>query len=172
MPGDYQGQNRRDDRQPRGSQSNFSQNPKRDWKAELATLQVGKDDKKRKLDEALVKEVIQQGGKLLVETAEVFGRHLNKKERKREDNLSTNQIRNVFGEVKRMEMGKFDPDKFVLLKPKLAYAAARANIDTARQFAEVMTWAVTEVDDDADKFARFVDFFEAILAYHKAAGGK
>ncbi|HEX9000884.1 MAG TPA: type III-A CRISPR-associated protein Csm2, partial [Blastocatellia bacterium] len=28
------------------------------------------------------------------------------------------------------------------------------------------------VGEDKEKFERFVDFFEAILAYHKAAGGK
>ncbi|MEI7470453.1 MAG: type III-A CRISPR-associated protein Csm2 [Chloroflexota bacterium] len=29
-----------------------------------------------------------------------------------------------------------------------------------------------QANDQAANFARFVEFFEAILAYHKAAGGK
>ena len=36
----------------------------------------------------------------------------------------------------------------------------------------MLTWAINEVGENADHFARFVDFFEAILAYHKAAGGR
>jgi CRISPR/Cas system CSM-associated protein Csm2 small subunit len=37
---------------------------------------------------------------------------------------------------------------------------------------DVLTWAIDEVGADETKFARFVDFFEAILAYHQAAGGR
>jgi CRISPR-associated protein Csm2 len=86
--------------------------------------------------------------------------------------LTTSQIRNVYGFVKQMEMRGFNSAEFVLLKPKLAYAAARANADGARQLRDVLSWAIDEVGEDEQKFARFVDFFEAILAYHKAAGGR
>jgi CRISPR/Cas system CSM-associated protein Csm2 small subunit len=36
----------------------------------------------------------------------------------------------------------------------------------------VLSHAIDAVDSDASKFSRFADLFEAILAYHKAAGGK
>ena len=36
---------------------------------------------------------------------------------------------------------------------------------------EILTQAIDRVGDDQKKFNRFVDFFEAILAYHKAYGG-
>jgi len=85
--------------------------------------------------------------------------------------LTTSQIRNAYGIVKKMEMGDFNEHEFTLLKPKLAYAAARARKDGAEQLKVVLTWAIDEVGSDETKFARFVDFFEAILAYHKAAGG-
>ena len=110
-----------------------------------------------------VQRVIQQGGKLLVEMAEELGPRLQR------GRLTVSQIRNVYGMVKQMEMRGFDANEFVLLKPKLAYAAARANVEGVRELKEVLSWAIDEVDNDESKFARFVDFFEAILAYHKAA---
>jgi CRISPR-associated protein Csm2 len=113
-----------------------------------------------------VQRVIQQGGKLLVEMAEELGPRLQR------GRLTVSQIRNVYGMVKQMEMRGFDANEFVLLKPKLAYAAARANADGVRELRDVLSWAIDAVDNDENKFARFVDFFEAILAYHKAAGGR
>jgi CRISPR-associated protein Csm2 len=113
-----------------------------------------------------VQLVIRQGGKVLVETAEKLGPRLER------GRLTVSQIRNVYGMVKQMEMRGFDANAFVLLKPKLAYAAARANTDGVRELRDVLSWAIDEVDQDESKFARFVDFFEAILAYHKAAGGR
>lgn len=92
--------------------------------------------------------------------------------------LSTSQIRNIFGELKRIELRGFGAEKsaFYLLKPKMAYAAGRANNAGVSRFKEVFDEAFNAVDTDgleADKhFKNFVDFFEAILAYHKAHGGK
>jgi CRISPR-associated protein Csm2 len=102
--------------------------------------------------------------------------------------LSTSQIRNVFGEIKRIQMrvagesSKLNANRtdFLLLKPKIAYAAARAGkMDDkhgALKFKEIMTKAHTEVKlgttDDIKRFENFCDFIEAILAYHKAYGGK
>ena len=111
-----------------------------------------------------IQQVIRDGGKTLVEVAENLGRRLQ------QEKLTTSQIRNVFGTVKMMEMRGFEPHEFVLLKPKLAYAAARAR--SAESLKHVLSLAIDEVGNDEAKFARFVDFFEAILAYHKAAGGK
>ncbi|MCS6815836.1 MAG: type III-A CRISPR-associated protein Csm2 [Blastocatellia bacterium] len=113
-----------------------------------------------------VQRAIRDGGRALVDLAERLGPQLQK------GRLTTSQIRNIYGMVKRMEIRGFDPNEFVLLKPKLAYAAARANEQGAQQLKDVLTWAIDEVGTDATKFARFVDFFEAILAYHQAAGGR
>ncbi|MCS6804231.1 MAG: type III-A CRISPR-associated protein Csm2 [Acidobacteriota bacterium] len=118
------------------------------------------------LSQQQVQELIRQGGRLLVEAAESLGPRLQR------GNLTTNQIRNIYGTVKQMEMRGFDANEFVLLKPKLAYAAARANSNGARELKDVLSWAIDEVGNDETKFARFVDFFEAVLAYHKAAGGR
>ena len=63
-----------------------------------------------------------------------------------------------------------------MLKPKLAYTANRhASVNTLK---EVLTQAIDLVGKEQEKsyqrekFSRFVDFFEAILAYHKASGGR
>lgn len=90
--------------------------------------------------------------------------------------LTTSQIRNVFGEIKRIQMKGFDSQKasFYLLKPKMAYAAKRHEkpgfdgINTLKKYFESAHKEVT----DAKTYQNFVDFFESILAYHKAYGGK
>ncbi len=113
-----------------------------------------------------VQQAIREGGKPLVDAAEKLGKHLVSRE------LTTSQIRNIYGMVKKMEMQEFDPHEFILLKPKLAYAARRARSRGADDLKTVLSWAIDEVGSDTQKFSRFVDFFEAILAYHVAAGGK
>jgi CRISPR-associated protein Csm2 len=70
-----------------------------------------------------------------------------------------------------------------LLKPRMAYAASRNPV--VRGLAEVLNPAIDTVleagnqsfannqpDPALERFGRFLDFFEAILAYHRAAGGR
>ena len=109
--------------------------------------------------------VITEGGEILVETAEQLGQQLAR------ERLTTSQVRNIYGAVKKMQMkGELDTHKFLMLKPKLAYAAKRhgGGVDTLK---DVLTQAIDLVGNDSKKFNRFVDFFEAILAYHKFYGG-
>lgn len=116
-----------------------------------------------------IREIIRNGGKKLVDTAEKLGTRL------KEGGLTTSQIRNIYGMVKQMELKGFDEStarEFILLKPKLAYAAQRANKQGARDLRQVLSDAIDEVGTEEKYFANFVDFFEAILAYHVAAGGK
>ncbi len=103
--------------------------------------------------------------------ADSFGNELNR------DGFTTSQIRNYFGEVKRIQMKGLmtSESDFLLLKPKLAYAAKRANKRGAISFQKVMNEAHEAVacsTPEAEKrFKNFCDFLEAILAYHKAHGG-
>ena len=118
----------------------------------------------------LDKRVIECGGKILVETADTLGRKLNEIKPDREK-LSKSQIRNIYGAVKQMQMkGGLDPHKLLMLKPKLAYAAKRHG-KGVNMLKEILTPAIDMVGDDPANFDRFVDFFEAILAYHRAYGG-
>ena len=115
-----------------------------------------------KLDE----RVITEGGEILVKEAAQLGERLAR-------NLTTSQIRNIYGAVKKMQMkgGELDTHKLLMLKPKLAYAAKRhgGGVETLK---DVLTQAIGHVGNDLKRFNRFVDFFEAILAYHKDAGGR
>lgn len=117
--------------------------------------------------------------------AEQFGEHLCDLQQNRPGRMAmtTNQIRNFFGEVKRIQAkataaGGFNEVRslFLLIRPKLAYAEARAKAKggTTRlsDFRKVMEQAHGAVNNDAARFQNFVDFMEAILAYHKFYGGQ
>lgn len=93
------------------------------------------------------------------------------------------QIRRIFGEIKQIEMRwPRDPDssaqRLRMLKPRLAYAAARPNIgpgmERLRGILTPAVDAVLEERDDAtrrQRFRTFVRFTEALLAYFTAAKG-
>ena len=92
--------------------------------------------------------------------------------------MTTTQIRNFFGEVKRIQAsGGYESNRsdFLLIRPKLAYAEARvlSKQGTSRvtDFRKVIEEAHKCVKSNA-QFQNFVDFLEAILAYHKASGGR
>lgn len=85
--------------------------------------------------------------------------------------LSTNQLRKFFGEVKRLQsFAEFNSSEFALLKPKLAYAVARAKDEDAKihDFYHVLTNAIDIVSNKTE-FKNFIKIFEAIVAYHKAS---
>ena len=110
-----------------------------------------------------ISEIIEKGGEPLVDAAENLGRKLAK-------NLKTSQIRKVYGAVKKIQMSdEFNQNELIMLKPKLAYAAARKS--EVEDLKNTLTQAINQVDN-SDKFKNFVDFFEAILAYHRAYGGE
>jgi len=93
-------------------------------------------------------------------------------------NLTRSQIRTIFTEVRQIEAmwGQREAvRRLSMLKPKLAYQAARSS--TVNLLRDVLSDAIDEVlkapaDKQNERFARFVELFEAILAYHRAKGGK
>ena len=109
--------------------------------------------------------VIEEGGEALVTAAEDLGNRLENRQ------LKTAQIRKVYGAVKKIQMSdEFNRNDLIMLKPKLAYAAARN--DEVTDLKDALTQAIDRVGNDLQRFKNFVDFFEATLAYHKAAGGR
>lgn len=131
----------------------------------------------------LRKIIIDGDTRLLVKNSEKFGSDLAKDiENKKNTKLTTSQIRNFFGTVKKIEARGFDAAgerELLLLKPKLAYAANKAGKTKLNDLKTVLTDSidiVTSGDNDIakkkEKFNRFCEFFEAILCYHKASGGK
>ncbi len=88
--------------------------------------------------------------------------------------LGSTQVRNVFSTVRQIEMN-WKPDKATdemslrklkLLKPKLVYQTKRNR--RMKSLADVLSLAIGHVKD-RNHFTRFMDFFEAIVAYHVAA---
>lgn len=102
-------------------------------------------------------------------------------------NVSTHQIRNVFGPVKRMQLEwtRDTPEdkaralyrQLVLLSPKLDYMVARADKKELKEqlpyFQKVIDAAIDEVGKGEtygkrwEYFENFVAFFEALVAYHR-----
>lgn len=122
-----------------------------------------------------VGEIITQeaSAETLVKLAEEIGKALAKPSQGK--GLSTSQIRAIFGEVRRIEGDwKINPQRasrnLILLKPKMEYRAKKEG-SSVQRLVSVLSPAIDEVKGDEKNFTRFVDFFEAILAYHKAYGG-
>lgn len=107
----------------------------------------------------------------------------------KEGNLKTSQLRAVFGEIRRIEMMLAYKEnqeekqqeawyRLRMLEPKMLYRAARKEssskgLQKLTAYLKEALRHVLEVDPgERDKrFRRFVDFMEAVVAYHKAAGG-
>ena len=91
--------------------------------------------------------------------------------------LTTSQIRNIYGTVKKLDMVGDREDvlpKLILLKPKLAYAVGRnPGVKGLQILKEILSDSIDLVADQKEpRFQNFCRFFEAILAYHRAEGGK
>jgi CRISPR-associated protein Csm2 len=126
-----------------------------------------------------IKEIIEQDNtERLVQEAEKLGRQLAR-------DLSTSQIRVVYGTVKKVsqfwtpqsspEDAKSAYRQILLLKPKLAYQEGRVSRqqkEAIQTMRSVVDQSIDLIKEDVVKFRRFADFFEAILAYHKAYGGR
>ena len=135
-------------------------------------------DKKDMISKQEIQEKVTD---VTVEFAEKFGNYLAEKEDQAEP-LTTSQLRKFFGEVKRQQMTGYDDTKFVMLKPKLAYAVGRAKQNGRKgkyqkieDFYSVMADAIDKVEASTDKpkaFKNFITAFEAIVAYHKSAEKK
>jgi CRISPR type III-A-associated protein Csm2 len=73
-----------------------------------------------------------------------------------------------------MEMTGFDLERFLLLKPRLAYLAARSGRSEMRELRTVLDRAIDRVcaegiadEERLVRFERFSRCLEAVLAYHK-----
>jgi CRISPR-associated protein Csm2 len=125
--------------------------------------------------ETIMNGEVTDSARAIVEAAQAWGKYLV------QEKLTTSQIRSIFGEVRRIQMNwsadaPSSSAALILLKPKLAYQAQRdaeknRNTEPVRKLQRILEPAIDMVQGDYARFQRFVDFFEAILAYHKAEGG-
>ncbi len=125
-----------------------------------------------------IKTIIQKDQpEMLVKFAEDEGRELAHRR------LTTSQIRHVFGQVRQIEAMWRIPTQhqqaerlLLLLKPRMAYQAAKENNEGVARLRDTLTKAIDAVYEstsagDAEReqrFRRFTELFEALLAYHKA----
>lgn len=105
--------------------------------------------------------------------------------------MTRGQVRNIFTEVRKIEAlwdaeGVKKPEerdynkalrRLVMLKPKMDYQTSR--IPQVQRLKEVLTEGIDSVvaaKNDTEKlnerFKYFMNLFEAILAYHRAEGGR
>ena len=129
------------------------------------------------------KIIVQGDPEVLVTAAEKIGQLVA------EQKLTTSQIRNVYGTVRQIQL-RWDTNpgksyrEAVLLRPKLAYYAERAKKDkggtvgmeTLQTYLEpaikLLSDANLSDEQKKQRFDRFTDYFEAIVAYHRKFGGK
>jgi len=122
----------------------------------------------------LARQITTNSSKLLTkETSEDIELFLNLTEKfgeKCSKRISTSQIRAIFTSVKRLSdnynVSKKDLN---LLRPKLAYQKGR--FPALGPLTQVLDHLIKNVKDDST-LKGFKEFFEAIIAYHKAYGGK
>ncbi|MFM7885798.1 MAG: type III-A CRISPR-associated protein Csm2 [Pseudanabaena sp.] len=141
-----------------------SPNPSSDISSEIVTTiqnLKNSEGKKSTLKDYPIRKMVDQSAQ--------FGAELKRQR------LETNQIRKFLDAINRLK-SKLVRSQFseieaeiVLLKPKLAYAAARQNV--VKPLNKVMSAAIDKVESKAD-FERLVNLVESIIAYHKEAGGK
>lgn len=143
-----------------------------------------------------LQEIIVDGAaKTLVDIAQKIATEMVKKDNGfliEGESVSTSQIRNLYGASKRIEMNLTVENtidmygKLILLKPKMAYANGRFNktfkdkktgketfkIPGFKTLVDCLTFSIDVIDGKLERMKNFFNFFEAILAYHKAEGGK
>lgn len=128
-------------------------------------FRIGKDELKEILDG-------KNPSKMVSKAEEIAKKTLESK-----PHLTTSQIRNIYGTVKKLDMIGDREDvlpKLILLKPKLAYAFGRnKDVQGLRILKDILSDAIDLVAEKKEvRFQNFCRFFEAILAYHRAEGGK
>ena len=87
------------------------------------------------------------------------------------------QLRSFFEAIKKLQRNKEWKDikpELILLKPRMAVRVGRSKVEEG--FFKVIVSAMDKIEVDDEKqtienFNVFVEFFEAIIAYHKYLGG-
>jgi CRISPR-associated protein Csm2 len=118
----------------------------------------------------------------MIDKVDHFGERIGKdlkKSNKKDERVTTSQIRQIFSKMKSIEAKGFDNPgqrlEFMMLKPYLAYAAKRHDKIGLNELKERLTCGIdtvlVEESGQEQRFKNFCKLFEAILAYHKAHGG-
>ncbi|MHA1282313.1 MAG: type III-A CRISPR-associated protein Csm2 [Promethearchaeota archaeon] len=112
------------------------------------------------------KEILGGDGKAIVEIAEKIAKITTD-----EGKVTTNQIRKIFGDLKRKQYKKFNIDNIQLIRPKLAYTYSRHKSKGMGILLGSVDFLIERIKEES-QFNYLVNFFESIIAYHKLLGGK
>jgi len=115
-------------------------------------------------------------GQELVKQAEILGTKLYR------EGVTTSQMRSIFSEARQIEAswGKGNSAlRLSMLKPKLAYQKARQPKNAKTAFGDLVLDLTQGIDavldskvsvEERDKrFKKLMNYFEAVIAYHRAA---
>jgi len=103
--------------------------------------------------------------KRFIDLSEEFGKNCKNKK------ITTSKIRSIFDSVKKLKSYDESKNELYMLLPKLAYAKGKDTKHTLDEFQEVMDKLIRKIDSEQE-LKNFKDFFEAVIAYHRAEGGK
>ena len=93
--------------------------------------------------------------------------HLEKFIQKVANGISTSQLRNVYGKI----IEQKTVIELQLIRPNIAYVAARNDKREAKQVMAFIDYLIQQVDTD-EKLKAFNKIMEAIVAYHKYSNTK
>lgn len=95
------------------------------------------------------------------------GRYLEKKE------LSSSKIRNIYNEIKRIQMNyEEEKSSSYLLRPKIAYAVGRDSKNYGLQMFKIVFDDCFRCVAEEKHYHNLCGVIEALIAYHKYYGGK
>jgi CRISPR-associated protein Csm2 len=106
----------------------------------------------------------------LVEVADAIGRDIGQ--------VKSSQIRGIFATVRQIQLNwSTAPEQAyrdaILLKPRIGYSAARNDLrGLDRYLIDALAYVKGTPEERRVRYMNFVNFLEAIVAYHKMNGGK
>jgi len=149
-----------------GNQGGGSNNPGGE---EISKHRFPLSDYKQQIDNWIKEKINRE----TIAFVEVAGRYLA------ENDMSTSQIRIAFGQLRKIQMNGFENSstEFLMLTPKLAYAAERHKKVGVWMFYDFFKFASSKIDINnielgKTQFKNFMQIIEGMLAFHKSYGGK
>ncbi len=123
-----------------------------------------------------IKEIISSGNPDLINrTAEDYAKTWGDRPPWIKNRFSSFQIRPIISKILKIRKKTFayeNVNELKLLKPLLAYIARRYHDDDLYEFSRIIRYAIDDVGDDPQKFKYFCSFFDSLLLYFRANGGK
>jgi CRISPR-associated protein Csm2 len=125
---------------------------------EFTIMEIKKDFAGGLYDEILKMESTKKVKELVDATSEFV------RTRCKEKYISTSQLRNIYDKLLKVKEENYS--QVQLLRPKLAYVAARQNKAEAKEIVNFFNEIISKISSE-DELRSFKIFFESVVAYHK-----